>query len=77
MFSGWITTLLGFMTGFFQGVSKIIDYLRAQDYVNQGRALERADINKKESEISRKQAEIVVADRTHEEVVKKLEDGKF
>ena len=74
---GFWTLLLGFVSGMMKAVNRILDDLKESKLINQGRALEQADMAKREIDVNRKQTEILSQDRTKDEVVKKMEDGNF
>lgn len=74
---GWITTILGFLSSLSQIISKVLDYFREKNLINQGKALQQAEIAKDEININREQTEILSQDRTKEETIKRLEDGTF
>ena len=77
MFSGIWVTILGLLSGLVSVFSKVMENLRNQELKNQGKIEQQAEIAKDELEKSREQNEILVQDRTKEDVVKRLEDGTF
>ena len=77
MFTGMWATILGLLSGLVSVFSKVMDHLKTQDMINQGKALQQAEIAKDEIEKSREQNEILTQDRTKEDVVKRLNDGTF
>lgn len=77
MFGGIWVTILGLLSGLVSIFSKVMEDLKKQDLKNQGKIEQQAEIAKDELEKSREQNEILVQDRTKEDVVKRLEDGTF
>lgn len=76
----WATitsAILGLVRGIVSLFNKSIEWFKEKALIRMGRELESGDIAKEEVEITRKQTEILTQDRTKEDVVKKLEDGKF
>lgn len=71
------TVLLGFLTGFFNTASRIFDFLKTKQVLDQGRKLEQAEQAKTEVELAREQTEILTRDQTREDTIKKMEDGSF
>jgi uncharacterized membrane-anchored protein YhcB (DUF1043 family) len=77
MFGGIWVTILGLLSGLVSVFSKVMEELKKQDLKNQGKIEQQAEIAKDELEKTREQNEILVQDRTKEDVVKRLEDGTF
>lgn len=72
----WVT-ILGLLSGLVSIFSKVMEDLKKQDLKNQGKIEQQAEIAKDELEKSREQNEILVQDRTREDVAKRLDDGTF
>jgi hypothetical protein len=77
MFGGIWVTILGLLSGLVSVLSKVFEQLKTTELINQGKSLQQAEIAKDELEKSREQNEILVQDRTKEDVVKRLDDGTF
>jgi len=77
MFTGMWATILGLLSGLVSVFSKVMEHLKTQEMINQGKALQQAEIAKDEIDKSREQNEILTQDRTKEDVVKRLNDGTF
>lgn len=69
--------IVGFASGFFKSLVRVLDMLKAKANINTGKALEQAEQAKQEAELNRKQTEILVQNRTKDETIKKLENGTF
>lgn len=77
MFSGLWVTVLGLLNGLVQVFARVLEQLKRDELVNQGKELQQAEIAKDEIEVNRQQTEILTKDQTREETAKKLEDGTF
>jgi hypothetical protein len=77
MFSGIWVAVLGLFSGIVQIFAKVLEQLKTNELINQGKELQQAEIAKEEIETSRQQTEILTKDQTREETIKKLEDGSF
>lgn len=77
MFSSIWVTILGLLSGLVSIFSKVLEDLKKQDLKNQGKIEQQAEIARDELEKSREQNEILVQDRSREDVVKRLDDGTF
>lgn len=76
----WATitsTVLGLIRIVMLAFNKSVDWFKEKAFIRMGRELESADRAREEIDINRKQTEILTDSRTKEDVVKKLEDGKF
>lgn len=72
-----LSTILGLFGGITKIVERILDIIREKRLIEQGKIQEKAEQAMKESEVLRKQQEILLEDRSEEEVIKTLENGKF
>lgn len=83
-----ITTLwnliIGLGGGLIKVITKVLEMMRDKQLLDQGKALAKAEQDKKEAaqakielEINREQAEVLLSDSSKESLTKKLEDGKF
>lgn len=77
MFNGLWVTLLGLFSGLVQVFARVLEQLKRDELVTQGKELQQAEIAKDEIEVNRQQTEILTKDQTREETAKKLEDGTF
>jgi len=73
----FLNIFLGFLTGAFKSISKILEIINAKKLIEQGKKEQRDIIVAKETEITRNQTEILVQDRTKKEVIDKMKDGTF
>jgi len=73
----WLSIIMGFFSGFFNTASRLLDFFKEKAYIEQGKALQQAEIAKKEAEIAKKQSAIISQERTREETIKRMEDGTF
>lgn len=69
--------ILGFFSGLFGSLTRILDMFKTKKTLDQGRALQQADQAKREIALQRQETEILTQKLTKEDVIKKLEDGKF
>ena len=77
----WILWLLGGVSGLFKVISEALQMYRDKDLIDQGRQQAEAEIAAKiaaeQNAISKKQTDILMQERTEEELKKKLENGEF
>ena len=73
----FLSIFLGFLTGAFKSLSKILEIVNAKKLIEQGKKEQRDIIVAKETEITRSQTEILAQDRTKKEVIDKMKDGTF
>lgn len=73
----YVAAILGFFSGFFKSLEKILDMFKTKQDMNQGRALEQADQAIRENELMRKETEVLTEKRNKDDVIKKLESGSF
>lgn len=71
------TLLLGFFTGLFNTASRLFDFLKTKQTLDQGRKLEQAEQAKSEVDLAREQTQILTRDQTREDTIKKMESGEF
>ena len=74
---GFLATILGFLNGLFSFGSKILEYIKANELINRGKADQQADIAKDEIIINREQTAILTKEVTKEDTIKKMKDGTF
>ena len=72
-----ITTILGFLSGFFSVFSRILEYFKKEEIKNEGKNEIVKEIAVKEVEINRGQTEVLIKDEKKEDTIKKLENGTF
>jgi hypothetical protein len=72
-----ITTILGFLSGFFSVFSRILEYFKKEEIKNEGKNEIVKEIAVKEVEINRRQTEVLIKDEKKEDTIKKLENGTF
>ena len=77
MLGGIWSTILGLVSGIIAIVARVLEQMKKDELINQGREREQADIAKEEINVNREQTEILTKDQTREETVKKLDDGTF
>lgn len=76
----WATitsTIFGLVRGIILLFNKSIDWFKEKALIRMGRELEAAERAKEEIDINRQQTEILTETRTKEDIIKKLESGKF
>lgn len=78
---GWLSWIFGGFSGLIHLISEVLQRWKEKELVEQGKQQGQSElavkIAKEEQEISKKQNEILMTEQPPEEVVKKLEDGKF
>lgn len=72
-----VSAILGLVKGIVSLFNKSVEWFKEKALIKMGRELQTAEQAKEEIEINRKQTEILTQERTKEDVVKKLESGKF
>jgi short-subunit dehydrogenase len=77
MFGGLWATILGLVSGIVSIITQVLEKIKKDELIRQGREQEQADIAKEEINVTREQTEILTKDQTREETIKKLEDGNF
>jgi len=77
MLGGLWSTILGLVSGIVSIIAQVLEKIKKDELINQGREREQADIAKEEINVNREQTEILTKDQTREETVKKLDDGTF
>jgi short-subunit dehydrogenase len=77
MLGGLWSTILGLVSGIVSIIAQVLEKIKKDELIRQGREQEQADIAKEEINVNRQQTEILTKDQTREETVKKLEDGNF
>jgi hypothetical protein len=77
MFSGIWVTVLGLLNGLVQVFARVLEQLKKDELITQGKELQQAEIAKEEIDMNRQQTEILTKDQTREETAKKMEDGSF
>lgn len=77
----WISWLISGISGLIHIISQMLDRARERELVDQGKqqaTIEIANkISEKEAEVTKKQTEILMQERTDEETIKKLEKGEY
>lgn len=84
MFTTLWNLIIGLGGGLLKVITKVLEMMRDKQLMDQGKALAKAEQDKKEAaqakielEINREQAEILLTDTSKDDLTKKLEDGKF
>jgi hypothetical protein len=84
MFTTLWNLIIGLGGGLIKVITKVLEMMRDKQLMDQGKALAKAEQDKKEAaqakielEINREQTEILLADTSKDDLTKKLEDGKF
>lgn len=72
-----VSAVLGLVRGVISLFNKSVEWFKEKALIRMGRELEAAEQAKEEIDINRRQTEILTQERTKEDVIKKLEDGKF
>lgn len=73
----WLT-VLGLLGGLFRIVLRVLELSKEKKTAEQAKQLEKAEIAIKESELLRKQTEILLDDTVNKaNTIKNLENGKF
>jgi len=73
----FISAIISLFAGIFSFFGRISDYMKERRLRNEGKKELEGDIAKKEAEITRQQAEILMRDDDVEKTAKDLEQGKF
>jgi hypothetical protein len=73
----YLSTIVGFVSGLFQSLSKLLDIFKTTKNIEQGRQLEQAEQAKRESKLTRKETVVLTEKRTKKDVIQKLKNGKF
>ena len=77
----WILSLIGGVSEIFKMVSDVLRRLHENKLVEQGKQQGKTELEKqivvKENEIARKQAEVLMQERTEQELKDKLKNGSF
>jgi hypothetical protein len=77
MLGGIWGVILGLVSGLVSVFGKVLEHIKTQELIDQGKSLQQAEIAKEEIDKSRAQTEILSQDRTREETIEKLERGDF
>jgi len=76
-----ITTFFGsfiaLITSIFSIFGKALDIYKQKELIDQGKILKESEIIQENSELEKKQTEIIIQDRTKEEVIEKMKKGTF
>lgn len=77
----WISWIISGLSGIIHIISQMLDRAREKELVDQGKQQATTElankISEKEAEVTKKQTEILMQERTDEETIKKLEEGKY
>jgi hypothetical protein len=65
------------LSGFFELINKMFDWIRHKTSIEEGKKLKEAEIIKENEVIVKEQTEILIQDRTKDEVIDKMEKGTF
>lgn len=68
---------LEFLSYLFQFSNKIFDWFRRKETIEYGKKLKEIEIIVENKQVEKEQTEILLKDRTKEEVIEKMEKGTF
>lgn len=69
--------ILSFITMLGTLMYNVIDFFRRQEAIDEGKRMRENEFAVEKEKIDKEQTEILIQDRTKEDVVKKMEDGTF
>jgi hypothetical protein len=69
--------IFGFLQQIFVFFNKMFDWFRQKQAIEHGKELKEIEIIKSNQKIEKEQTEILLKDRTKEEVIDKMEKGTF
>jgi hypothetical protein len=83
MFTIW-NLIAGLGGGLFKVIDKILDMTRDKQLINQGKAIAKAEMDRKETvqakielEVNQEQTQILLGDNNKSDLVEKMNKGKF
>jgi hypothetical protein len=65
------------IASFFSFFSKLLDWFKNKEAVNHGKNLKEVEIIKQNDEVEKEQTNVLIQDRTKDEVIEKMEKGTF
>jgi hypothetical protein len=65
------------LESFFSIFSRLFDWFKTKEAIEQGKIIKEAEIIKQNDEIEKEQTDVLIQDRTKDEVIEKMEKGTF
>ena len=65
------------IASFFGFFSKLLDWFKNKEAVDHGKSLKEVEIIKQNDEVEKEQTNVLIQDRTKDEVIEKMEKGTF
>lgn len=72
-----LSSIFGAISNLFEFFNKLFDWFKQKDAVEHGKNLKEIEIIKTNDVVEKEQTEILIQDRTKEEVIDKMEKGTF
>lgn len=69
--------MIGFLFQLFEFFNKMFDWFKRHEAIEHGKKLKEIEIIEENKEVEKEQTQILLQDRTKEEVVDKMEKGTF
>lgn len=73
----FMTSVVAAIASFFGFFSKLLDWFKNKEAVDHGKNLKEVEIIKQNDEVEKEQTNVLIQDRTKDEVIEKMEKGTF